>query len=107
MKSMSGDTNSKTRPLARDIGMVLLGTALILLVPLVAMQLTAEVNWSLFDFVLMGALIATTGLMFVLVARNVPNSGYRMLAGIALALALLLIWAELAVGVFGSPFAGS
>ena len=107
MKSMSSNTKSNGRPLARDIGMVLLGTALILLVPLVAMQLTTQVNWSLFDFVLMGALIATTGLMFVLVSRNVPNSAYRMLAGLALALALLLIWAELAVGVFGSPFAGS
>lgn len=107
MKSMSGNINSKPRPLALDVGLVLLGTALILLVPLVAMQFTVEMNWSPFDFVLMGALIATAGLMFVLVARNVPNSAYRMLAGVALALALLLIWAELAVGVFGSPFAGS
>ena len=61
MKSMSSNTKSNGRPLARDIGMVLLGTALILLFPLVAMQLTTQVNWSLFDFVLMGALIATTG----------------------------------------------
>ena len=106
MNSMSGGSHAK-RPLAQDIGRVVLGTALILLVPLAAMQVTSEMSWDLFDFVLMGSLIATTGLMFVLVARNVPNSGYRMLAGIVLALALLLIWAELAVGVFGSPFAGS
>ena len=106
MKSMSGGTQSKMS-LAQDIGRVVLGPALILLAPLAATQMTSEMNWDLFDFVLMGSLIATTGLMFVLVARNVPNSGYRMLAGIVLALALLLIRAELAVGVFGSPFAGS
>lgn len=45
--------------------------------------------------------------MFILVARNVPNSRCRMLAGLALGALLLLVWAELAVSVFGSPVARS
>ncbi len=106
MRTMSGDMKPK-RPVAKDLGMVLLGTAAILLIPLVAMQFTSEVNWSAADFVLMGALIAATGTMFVVVARNVVNSSHRLLLGVGLVLALALVWVELAVGVFGTPFAGS
>jgi len=86
--------------------MVLLGTVISWLAPLVATQLSSAMNWDLFDFALTGTLTATTGLMFILVARNVPNSRCRMLAGVALGVLLLLVWAELAVGVFGSPVAG-
>ena len=35
----------------------------ILLIPLIAMQLTNEVNWSLFDFIIMGAMLTITGLL--------------------------------------------
>ena len=90
----------------RLIGIVL-GVALILSIPLIAMQFTDEVDWKLFDFVLMGVLLLGTGLMIELVIRKVRNMDYRI-GLIALALVILfLIWAELAVGIFGSPFAGS
>jgi hypothetical protein len=91
----------------KDVRLVLLGTAAILMVPLLGMQFSAEVDWSPADFALMGALLCGTGVLLVLVARNVANRRYRMLAGAALVLALLLVWAELAVGVIGTPFAGS
>ena len=106
MKTMGGDMKAK-RPVAGDIGRVVLGTAAILLIPLVAMQFDAGVNWSPADFALMGALIAATGMMFVVVARNVANRSHRLLLGVGLVLALALVWVELAVGVFGTPFAGS
>ena len=38
------------------------GAALMLLLPLVAMQFTDEVNWSETDFIVAGALIGGTGL---------------------------------------------
>ena len=106
MKTMSGDMKTK-RPVASDIGRVLLGTAAILLIPLVAMQFDTGVNWSAADFALMGALIGATGMMYVVVARNVVSSSHRLLLGVGLVLALALVWVELAVGVFGTPFAGS
>jgi hypothetical protein len=95
------------RPLYLDIAFVLLGTAAILAVPLLGMLASTEVNWSLADFALMGVLLATTGFMYLVVARNVGNRRYQLLVGLALLIALALVWVELAVGVFGTPFAGS
>jgi hypothetical protein len=42
---------------------IALGTAFILLLPLVAMQFTDEVDWGVADFVLAGALLGGTGLL--------------------------------------------
>ncbi len=78
---------------------IALATGLLLLVPLVAMQFTAEVNWTLFDFVVMGILLFGTGTLFVLVARVTPRK-YRALIGFAIVAAFLWLWAELAVGIF-------
>ncbi len=75
-------------------------TVLILLIPMVAMQFTNEVNWSLLDFTTMGVLLFGTGSIFVMTARQVRNHTYRVVIGIALALVLFYVWAELAVGIF-------
>jgi hypothetical protein len=86
---------------------ILLTVAVLLLIPLIAMQYTDEVNWTLSDFVVMGILLLGTGLMCELLLRKVKKIGYRVvLVGIVLT-AFLLIWLELAVGIFGTPFAGS
>lgn len=76
-----------------------LATGAILLLPLVAMQFTAEVRWTLFDFVVMGLLLYGVGFLFVHIARITPRK-YRVLIGLAFLAALLYFWAELAVGVF-------
>ncbi len=55
--------------------------SLILLVPLVAMQFTEEVNWDLFDFVLMGAVLFGVGLVYELVARRSEKTVYRVAFG--------------------------
>jgi hypothetical protein len=39
--------------------------------------------------------------------RKLDTSRSRTAAGVALAVALVLVWIELAVGMFGTPFAGS
>jgi len=90
----------------RLIGIVL-SAGLLLLVPLIAMQFTNEVDWKLTDFVIMGTLLLGTGLTCEFVLRKVKNSEYRLLICGAVLIAFLLIWAELAVGIFGTPFAGS
>ena len=90
----------------RFIG-ILLTVAFILLIPLTAMQFTSEVDWSLFDFVIMGGLLLSTGILCELVLRNVKSLKSRIILIAVLLVALFLIWAELAVGIFGTPFAGS
>ncbi len=78
---------------------IALATGGILSIPLVAMQFTSEVNWSLSDFIIMGALLFGTGFLFVHVARVIPQK-YRVLTGLAFLIVMLWIWVELAVGLF-------
>ena len=108
MKTMSGDHGFNVQQsVTKKITLVLLVTAAILLVPFVAMQFTGEVNWTLSDFVIAGVLLAGTGLAYVLTTMKMSNARSRTVIGIVLALALAVVWAELAVGIFGTPFAGS
>lgn len=62
-------------------------------------------NWDLFDFAAAGTLLIGAGLVYSLVSRKV-SAEYRAVAGIALVAVLLLVWGELAVGVFGTPLSG-
>lgn len=90
----------------RIIGIVS-AVGLLLLIPLTAMEFTDEVNWTLLDFLVMGVLLLGTGLACEFVLRKVTRIGHRIAICLAILVAFLLIWAELAVGLFGTPFAGS
>lgn len=90
----------------KSLNIILLTTVSILLIPLLAMQFTEQVLWTPSDFVVAGLLLIITGLMVDLVIRKVTKRKYRIVLCTALLIGLLLIWAELAVGVFGSPLAG-
>ncbi len=79
----------------------------ILMIPLIAMQLTNEVNWSLFDFIVAGTLLFITVSLIELVLWKVRSKPSRIILSITILAGLLLIWVELAVGIFGTPFAGS
>jgi ABC-type cobalt transport system substrate-binding protein len=79
----------------------------LLLIPLVAMQFTSEVNWSGFDFLVAGVLLLGTGLLVEGVLRTVKTKSKRLLLVSLILLLLALVWIELAVGLFGTPFAGS
>ena len=86
---------------------IAIAVALILLIPLIAMQFTDDVKWTLFDFIVAGVLLLVTGLMGELVIRKINKIKHRIVIYLAILIAFLLIWAELAVGIFGTPFAGS
>ena len=79
---------------------------LLLLIPLIVMQLTNEVNWSFFDFIIMGALLTITGLLIGIILKKVNNSKNRRILIVTIVMIFFLIWAELAVGLFGTTFAG-
>jgi hypothetical protein len=86
---------------------VLAVTAILLLIPLIGMQFTNEINWSTFDFILMGTLLLGLGLTSELIFRKLKNKTYKLGLIVLLVIVFLLIWIELAVGIFNSPFAGS
>lgn len=79
----------------------------ILLIPYVAMKFTGEVKWGPLDFLVAGVLLLATGLAIELVLRMVKKVQYRVAICAAILLALFVIWAELAVGLIGTPLAGS
>lgn len=81
---------------------VALVTAALLLVPLLAMQFTPEVNWSPMDFAVAGALLFSAGIAWTLLSAGLAGMAYRLAAVIAVATALVLAWGNLAVGLIGS-----
>ena len=86
---------------------ILLTVGGLLIIPLVFMQFSNEVDWTLFDFMIAGFLLGGAGLLIELILRKVKSKERRLMFGAAVLVILALIWIELAVGIFGSPFAGS
>lgn len=85
---------------------IILGlVGLILSIPLIFMQFSKEVDWNLADFLVAGLLLAITGFAVDFVLRTTKGSRRTVLILIGI-IVFLLIWAELGVGIFGSPFAG-
>ena len=78
----------------------------LLLIPLIAMQFTDEVNWTISDFMVAAVLLIGTGYAIDLVFRKVKATQMRVIFSIAILAMLILVWLELAVGIFGTPFAG-
>jgi hypothetical protein len=76
------------------------GAALLLLLPLVAMQFTDEMRWDGKDFLALGMmlLVACGAGELVLKRRGVA---YRFAAALAIAGAFLTVWVHLAVGIIG------
>ncbi len=91
----------------KRLTVTLLSIPLALLIPLVAMQFTPEVNWTLIDFVVMGFLLTGVAVVIEFVLRYVKKKEYKLGLILIILLLFLLVWAELAVGIFGTPFAGN
>ena len=79
----------------------------ILSIPLMAMQFTEEVNWTISDFLVMGILLFTTVFTIDFVLKKFKTLKSRLILTVGIVVLLALVWADLAVGIFGSPFAGS
>ena len=82
-------------------------TGLTLLIPLIAMQLSDNVVWDWLDFLIAGVLLATASISYELLTGGTDNRTKRLVIGATILLIVAVIWAELAVGLFGTPFAGS
>lgn len=86
---------------------IVVTVAVLLSVPLIAMQFTNEVNWDILDFMVAGTLLMGTGLAIEFALRKIQETRTRIIVCAAILFGLFLVWAELAVGIFGTPLAGS
>ncbi|MGH1520688.1 hypothetical protein [Chryseobacterium sp. JK1] len=79
----------------------------VLSIPLLGNLFSKEVNSSGADFLIAEVLLFTTAFLINLVRNRIKKQSQKVLITIFILLALTLIWPKLAVGIFGSPFAGS
>ena len=80
---------------------------LLLLLPLIGLFVSNQINWSFFDFFIMGILILSLSFGIKQVFKTTKNTKYRILIIGTIVIVFLLVWAELAVGIFDTPFAGN
>lgn len=76
-------------------------TALLLAVPLVAMQFSEDVQWTGSDFTIMGVIIFTMSLAYELISQRSSNALFRFATAIAILTSFLLVWVNLAVQIIG------
>ena len=79
----------------------------LLIIPLLGVLFTNVVEWGVFDFLLMGSLLLVLGIAINLTLLNIKYFNKRIAIIFFIILIFLLIWVELAVGVFNTPFAGT
>src|SRR5688572_28735226 len=102
-KAVTAKTENGARQRGSRWRIAVWGTAaLLLLLPLMAMQFTDEVNWDETDFIVFGAMLAVACGTLESAARMTGNTAHRAAVGVAVVAAFLLIWINLAVGIIGS-----
>lgn len=79
----------------------------LLIIPLIGTLVSDAVNWSPLDFLVMGISLLFLGFALHIVRSKISSQNLQILSVGLLIVGFLLLWVELAVGVFGSPLAGS
>ena len=77
-----------------------------LLISFFSMQFTTKINWSIFDFIIMGILLSITAILIHTVNKKIKYYRYKKIFITVVVMIFILIWAELGVGLFGTTFAG-
>jgi len=75
-------------------------TSIALLIPLIAMQFSDDVHWSVADFIFAATFFIVAGLVFEFLVKKLKNKKQRIIAGVIAALFFAFLWAEFAVGIF-------
>ena len=100
MAATAGNGRERNGALWRMIGW---GTAgVLLLLPLVAMQLTAQVSWTVGDFIFAAMMFGLVGAILELAVGRSPSWAYRGAVATAAASGFLHGWITGAVGIIGS-----
>lgn len=99
--------NSKIIQNNKSLKVIFLCALGLLFIPLIAMQFTKEVNWTFSDFLMMGILLSGIGMIIELILRKIKTKRQRIILCTVAVFVFVLLWAEMAVGIFNSPIAGS
>tara|TARA_Y100000814_G_scaffold285009_1_gene252495 strand:+ start:254 stop:535 length:282 start_codon:yes stop_codon:yes gene_type:complete len=65
-----------------------------------------EFDWNIFDFIVLIIMMIFTAALFEIATRTAKTKKNQKILFILITIIFLLIWAELGVGIFDSPFAG-
>ena len=84
----------------KDLALVAAGTIAVLLVPAVAMQFSREIDWGATDFLAAAILLFGAGAVATFAVRRLRTRGRRLWAIATVGATVLVLWAELAVGLF-------
>ncbi|MFN4950789.1 MAG: hypothetical protein ACK5F0_04150 [Flavobacteriales bacterium] len=66
----------------------------------------ATFNWGFFDFLMAFLLFSSLGLGLELVIHKIQNRRRKILLIFSIIVLFVMLWGELAVGLFNSPIAG-
>jgi hypothetical protein len=90
------------RTITKRLGIWIIVIVALLIIPLIVVQFTSEVNWDLTDFLLAGSVLFCVALAYELIARKSNKTIYRVAFATGLLGALLLFWVNGAVGIIGN-----
>ena len=91
----------------RSQGFILLGILILLTIPLIEqMDGNATFDWGAFDFILAFVLLLILGFGIEFFVRRIKSRQLKWFAILSIILFFILLWAELAVGIFNTPIAG-
>lgn len=79
----------------KSVYAVLFTTFTILLLPLIAMQFTSEVNWEIDDFIVAATLLSFFGYSYTVIAQTANNKVTKALVGLIVFGLFMLVWVSL------------
>ena len=85
---------------AKAIG-VLIGSAVLLLIPFTISLFQNEMLWTGSDYVFAWVVFSVAGLGFTFLASRANGIEYRLAVGLAVLASFLLVWITAAVGIIG------
>lgn len=91
------DTRNSLKKLVTGLAVI---SVLAILVPLIAMQFSQDVQWTASDFIVAVMLLFSIGAASVLASRYVHTRRSRFAVAVCGFIVIVWLWAELAVGVF-------
>jgi hypothetical protein len=86
--------------------LLLLIVCALLLLPVLGLWISEEVNWGLVDFIIAGVLLLGFGFLVDLACEKIQGRRARLITVLCVIVFFILVWGELAVGLFGTPWAG-